>query len=73
MTAHTALASAARDASALPVAGGAWCVTWRGDDGAVHAAFVDVVDWHAVDACNGCVARNGNDVTETIAHMEEVA
>jgi hypothetical protein len=36
-------------------------------------AFVDAVDWRAVDACNGCVARNGNDVTETIAHMEEVA
>jgi hypothetical protein len=72
MTAHTALASAARDASALPLAGGAWCVAWE-TDGRIGVAFVDAVDWHAVDACNGCVARNGNDVTETIAHMEEVA
>jgi hypothetical protein len=71
MTAHTALASAARDASALPVAGGAWCVTWRGDDGAVHAAFCDDV----TGVPDGCaIARDGKViVTETILGEDKVA
>ena len=72
MTAPTALASAARDASALPVAGGCYAVAWE-TDGRIGVAFVDAVDWHAVDACNGCVARNGDDVTETTLGEDEAA
>jgi hypothetical protein len=69
-TMRSALASAARDASALPVAGGCYAIAWE-TDGRIGVAFVDAVDWHAVGGM--AVAKDGVIVTETIAHMEEVA
>jgi hypothetical protein len=66
----TALASAARDASALPVAGGCYAVSWEAC-GTTHTAFTDDI----TGVPEGCaIARDGKViVTETIAHMEEVA
>jgi hypothetical protein len=55
MTAHTALASAARDASALPVAGGAWACAFQTVHG-TGVAFTDTLTGIA----HGCaVARAG--------------
>jgi hypothetical protein len=53
----TARARIARDASALPLAGGSCAVTWRDAvTGAWHTAFVD----SAADAPHGMtIARNG--------------
>jgi hypothetical protein len=67
---HTALASAARDASALPLAGGCYAVAWE-TDGRIGVAFVDAVDWHAVGGM--AVAKDGVIVTETTLGEDEAA
>jgi hypothetical protein len=70
----TARARIARDASALPLAGGCVTVTWEAD-GQWHTAFVDdVTGIPAATMATVAVARDGVIIEmETTVHMEEIA
>jgi hypothetical protein len=64
----------ARDASALPLAGGSCAVTWE-TDGAWHTAYTDDADSiAAATLATVAVARDGRIIeVETTVHMEEIA
>jgi hypothetical protein len=71
----SALQRIARDASALPLAGGCVTVTWCDERGAWHTAFVDdVTGIPAATLATVAVARDGRIIeVETTVHMEEIA
>jgi hypothetical protein len=70
----TALARIARDASALPLAGGCVTVTWEAD-GQWHTAYTDDPDSiPAATLATVAVARDGTIIeTETILGEDEAA